>query len=256
MKQFPIELVEAKYRDGIIMLMIGGSQLHGAKLDGTDDTDYYGVFIDHPEKVLGLDIDEHFVFTTGGKKGGNIASDIDITLYSLKKWARLAAKGNPSVLHFLFAPPMETAGKTWPWKEILKQRQLFFAKTHVQQFLGYANAQLDRLQNKRGGKDCNRPYLEEQHGYDTKYAMHLIRLLQEAKEFLETGNITFPRPNKDELITIRTGKYKLFEIRDWADQIEQEVLASIEKSPLPEKVDRTAISKLLAEVYLDFWNEN
>jgi hypothetical protein len=31
------------YPEDLILTFIGGSQLHGAKLDGKDDTDWYGV---------------------------------------------------------------------------------------------------------------------------------------------------------------------------------------------------------------------
>ena len=58
-----------------------------------------------PTKVLGLEREEHFVFTTGGKLGGNGPSDVDVCLYTLIKWAGLAAKGNPSALHFLLLFP-------------------------------------------------------------------------------------------------------------------------------------------------------
>jgi uncharacterized protein len=91
------------YPDNLIQAFIGRSQLHGAKVGGTDDTDWYGVFIEPPAKMIGLDRDEHFVFTTGGKLGGNGPQDVDVCLYSLRKWAGMAAKGNPSALHFVFA---------------------------------------------------------------------------------------------------------------------------------------------------------
>jgi predicted nucleotidyltransferase len=91
------------YPNNVIQAFIGGSQLHGAKVGATDDTDWYGVFIEPPEKMIGLDRDEFFVFTTGGKRGGNGPDDVDVCLYSLRKWAGMAAKGNPSALHFVFA---------------------------------------------------------------------------------------------------------------------------------------------------------
>ena len=75
-------------------------RLAGAKLGATDDTDWYGLYIPPPISVLGLEREEHFVFTTGGKPGGNGPPDVDVCLYTLMKWARLAAKGNPSALHF------------------------------------------------------------------------------------------------------------------------------------------------------------
>src|ERR1700756_890767 len=58
------------YQENLIMACIGGSQAHGAKLGVTDDTDWYGLYIPPPTKLLGLEREEHFVFTTGGKLGG------------------------------------------------------------------------------------------------------------------------------------------------------------------------------------------
>jgi hypothetical protein len=37
--------------------------------------------------------------------------------------------------------------------------------------------------------------------------MHVVRLLHEGIEWMRTGTITLPRPEKDLLITIRTGNY-------------------------------------------------
>lgn len=71
---------------------------------------------------------------------------------------------------------------------------------------------------------------------------------------MEHGRITLPRPNRDELIEIRKGKYSLAEIRDLGAQLESEALAAQATSPLPDSVDRTAISKLLADIHLQFWN--
>jgi predicted nucleotidyltransferase len=242
-----------RHPQNLILSFVGGSQLHGAKLEGTDDTDWYGVFIEPPHLALGIDSEEHFVYTTGGERGGNKPTDTDVCLYSLRKWARLAAKGNPSVLHFLFAP---ATFEHVAWCRFAINPSMFLAKSHLGQFLGYANAQLQRLLNLRGQKDCHRPFLEEQHGYDTKYAMHIIRLLGEAKEYMESGRIMLPRPNADELIAIRNGKYKLFELTEWADTLEREAIAARDKSSLPEKVDRLAISKKLADAYQFFYNWN
>ena len=251
--QFPEDKFASRgfrHANDLIMAFIGGSELHGAKLEGTDDTDWYGVYIEPPELALGIDSDEHFVFTTGGERGGNNPGDVDVCLYSLNKWAHLAAKGNPSVLHFMFAQP---EFQTFAWAQLWMKRDAFLAKSHLNQFLGYANAQLQRLFNQRGQKDCHRPFLEEQYGYDTKYAMHIIRLLGEAKELLETGTITMPRPNVEELRAIRMGKYELNELRGWVDQLEREALAAKGKSTLPEKVDRKAISRLIAAAYRNHW---
>ena len=238
------------YSDQILLSFIGGSQMHGAKIHDTDDTDWYGVFIEPPEKILGTDSYEHFVFTTGGERGGNRSSDTDVCLYSLKKWAHLVCKGNPSVLHFLFAAPVF---EHILWAKMTLKKEVFVAKSHLGAFLGYANAQMSRLLNQRGQKNCHRPFLEEQYGYDTKYAMHITRLLGEARELMETGSITLPRPNKELLIDIRLGKFKLHELVQMNNQLEVEAIAAKEKSPLPETVDRSRISELTAQTYLEYW---
>jgi hypothetical protein len=168
----------------------------------------------------------------------------------LLKWAGLAAKGNPSALHFLFAPLEFT---TDAWEHFSVRPEIFLAKGHVKPFLGFADDQMKRLLGQKGQKNVHRAELEHKHGYDTKYAMHVIRLYGEAKELMENGRITLPRPNRHELIEIRKGKYSLSEIRELGAQLESEALAAQASSPLPDEVDRDAISVLLADTHLRFW---
>jgi len=240
-----------RHQENLIMAYIGGSQAHGAKLGATGDTDWYGLYIPPPNKVLGLVPKEHFVFTTGDKPGGNGPSDVDVCLYTLIKWAGLAARGNPSALHFLFAP---LEFKTDTWQRVAARPELFLAKSHVKPFLGFADDQMKRLLGEKGQKNIHRAELEKIHGYDTKYAMHVIRLYGEAKELMEYGRITLPRPNRDELIEIRKGRYSLAEIQELGRELESEALAAQASSPLPDKVDRDAISSLITDVQLQLWS--
>jgi uncharacterized protein len=238
------------YPDNLIMAFIGGSQLHGAKVEGTDDTDWYGVFIEPPEKIIGLERDEFFVYTTGGKVGGNGPADVDVCLYSLRKWAGMAAKGNPSALHFVFAK--EHFATKW-WKEIAAHSDVFAAKRHLKPFLKFADDQMERLRGRKGQKNIHRAELEEKHGYDTKYAMHVIRLYLEGKEYVQTGKITLPNPRVDLLIAIREGKYKRLEVEQMGKQLEAEAMEAMESSHLPERVDLNAVTKLITGVYTNFW---
>src|SRR5690242_9378320 len=80
------------YSEDLIQLFVGGSELHGAKLAGTDDHDIYGVYIEPPAVALGLDSDEHFVWSTASQHTRNTALDVDVTLYSLRKWPGLPAR--------------------------------------------------------------------------------------------------------------------------------------------------------------------
>lgn len=246
------------YSTGLIMAFIGGSTQHGAKLTETSDTDYYGIFIPPPEKLMGLDPYDSFVFpgdVSHRTRGIRNPDELDISLHSLQKWAGMAAKGNPTVLSFFFATVVYPEANWRPaWESIKAGKSLFLAKTHCIPFVKYAAEQMQRLLGLRGQKNVNRDHLVDQFGYDTKYAMHIIRLLTEAKELMETGRISYPNISVEVLKDIRRGKYKLTEIHEMGEQLRAEALAAQEKSSLPDKVDRAAISQLIAEVHMEFYN--
>lgn len=244
------------FSDRLLTTFIGGSELHGAKVEGTDDSDYYGIYCEPPEKIIGVDRNEHFVFgTRPDGTGHNEAHDIDVCFYGLQKWAALACKGNPSVLHFIFAPPIEIQRfhPHFVWSRLMQQSHIFLARTHIWQFLGYAKGQRERMMGESGQKNCRRQDLVDKFGYDTKYAMHLIRLLGEGKELVDTGQITFPRPNRDFLIRIRLGEFSLAQIEELALQLESEATQAAQKSPLPPGIDRMKVSQAVARAYREHW---
>ncbi len=236
----------------LIHLFIGGSELHGAKVGKTDDTDLYGVYLEDPKDALGLDPQEHFVWSTAGDERRNGPDDVDITLYSLRKWAGMAAKGNATALHFLFAEPQEVDPKAW--KKIQAQREVFLSRGSAKQFLGFADDQFKRLTGEKGsGKKGQRPEYIGKYGYDTKAAMHGLRLLYECLELMAHRRITLPRPEKDLLIEVRSGEWPLDRVLAHAKTLMQEVEEAVASSQLPEKVDRDAISRLIAQIHLDSW---
>ncbi|MGZ4845424.1 MAG: DNA polymerase beta superfamily protein [Candidatus Angelobacter sp.] len=236
----------------LIHLFVGGSELHGAKVGKTDDTDLYGVYIESRELALGLDPREHFVWSTAGDERRNGPDDVDITLYSLRKWAGMAAKGNATALHFLFAEPREVDPKTW--QKIQARSQLFLSRSSAKQFLGFSDDQFKRLTGEKGsGKKGQRPEYIGKYGFDTKAAMHGLRLLYECLELMAHRRITLPRPEKDLLIEVRTGEWPLEKVLSHSKKLANEVEEAVASSPLPERVDRAAISKLVAQVHLEFW---
>lgn len=238
--------------EALVHLFVGGSELHGAKVGLTDDTDVYGVYIEDPEHALGLNSREHFVWSTAGNNRRNGPDDVDVTLYSLRKWAGMAAKGNATALHFLFADPKEVRPQTW--RRIQKNKAVFVSRMSAKQFLGFADSQFKRLTGEKGsGKKGQRPEYIGRYGYDTKAAMHGLRLLYECLELMQHGTITLPRPEKDLLIEVRSGRWELKQVLDHARQLFKAVEAAIAGSPLPEKVDRSVISRLVAQVHLGFW---
>jgi len=250
-----VEQSQFLYLDSLIHLFVGGSELHGAKVKDTDDLDIYGVYLEPPELVLGLDKQDFYVWSTAGNERRNGPDDIDVCLYSLRKWAGLAAKGNPTALHFLFS--RNYALKPEPWEQVLKNQNVFISRQAALQFRGFAEAQVRRLQGIGTGKKGQRHELIGVHGYDIKAAMHVIRLLNEGIELMRSGTITLPRPEKELLITIRTGNYGSLErVLSLANSLFRELEDAQTKSRLPEKVDRAQISKLVSETYIGYWRQS
>jgi len=244
--------------DGLIHLFVGGSELHGAKVGSTDDLDIYGVYIEPPHWKLGIENYPHFVWSTAGNERRNGPDDVDITLYSWTKLAHLMAKGNPTALHFLMAPNL--SGRNDPWETTIRpKRHLFAARSAADKFRGFARAQLHRLKGEGTGKHGQRPEYIGKFGYDTKAAMHIIRLLGEGTEFMQTGQITLPRPEPEHtlLVSIRTGEFgPLEKVLELADEKFTDLAAAEAKSTLPLDVDRNAVSQLVAQNYLKFYTRH
>ncbi len=241
--------------EDVIHLFIGGSELHGAKVGTTDDLDIYGIFMEAPEEVIGLQPRPHFIWSTAGDDRRNGPDDVDITLYSLRRWAHLAAKGNATALHFLFADT--TAAPSLRWNTIQASTHLFLAKHSSEQFLGFAENQRKRILGEAGrGKKGRRPEYECIHGYDSKAAMHCLRLYFECIELMDSGSITLPRPEKEILIEVRQGKYTLDQFNALAADLQAQAISATLTSDLPDFVDQTAISQLIASVHRSYWDQH
>lgn len=239
-------------RGRLIHALVGGSQLHGVKLEGTDDHDIYGVFIESPQCCFWEEF-PHFVSSTAPDSRRNQAGDVDVICYSLRRFARLAAAGNPTILHMLFSPA--DADEVF-WSRVLASRDLFLSKAHARKYKGYADAQLRRMTGDRGrGKHGQRPELEEKFGYDVKAGMHVLRLLHEGIEFVSKGWVTLPRPEpeRSKLIAIRRGEWSEDRVISEANRLMAELDAAAESSPLPAQVDLTAIGKIVTNICLDAW---
>jgi hypothetical protein len=69
---------------------------------------------------------------------------------------------------------------------------------------------------------------------------------------MQKGTITLPRPEKELLIEVRSGAWTFERVLNHAQRLFKEVEDTVASSSLPERVDRAAISRLLAQVHLDF----
>lgn len=93
-----------------------------------------------------------------------------------------------------------------------------------------------------------RAQLEAKHGYDTKHAMHLVRLLRMCLEVLQTGRVVVRRPDADELLAIRRGAWTYDQLVAWADAQDRAIDEAVARSPLPPSADRVRLDALCVEL--------
>ena len=191
--------------DNEILRGVVGSTAHGTAIDGQDDRDEMGVFIEPPENVCGLTPCEHYIYRDKPEGVRSEAGDLDLTLYSLRKFCRLAAQGNPSVVILLWLPDYMT--KTALGAELCVLREAFISRSSGARFLGYLVAQKMKMKGERA-HTVNRPELVAKYGYDTKFAMHALRLGYEGIELLTDRRLTLPvsEPNLTVLRAVRHGE--------------------------------------------------
>ena len=84
---------------------------------------------------------------------------------------------------------------------------------------------------------------------DRKAIMHAVRVCEEAKELLSTGNITFPRPEAPLLLKIRTGELAYKDVEPMIEQGLIDVENYAQKSILPKEPDEAFAKELVKHMY-------
>jgi predicted nucleotidyltransferase len=85
-------------------------------------------------------------------------------------------------------------------------------------------------------------------GYDSKNLMHTLRLLDMAGEIASEGVLRIRRPNRDDLLRVRSGEFAYEDLVARADEQLAAVQAAFEASPLPAQPDRDQVNALLVEI--------
>jgi predicted nucleotidyltransferase len=148
-----------------LLLAVTGSQAYGLAVEGLSDTDYKGVFIAPKSYYLGLKKIEQLegkekqgVFTHKENEKGiskvNFSSDKfpflegnDFVIYELKKYLHLLINANPNIQellwldNYIYLDPLA--------KKLIENRQNFLSKKVKSSYIGYANAQLKKVETHR-----------------------------------------------------------------------------------------------------------
>jgi len=293
---------------GLIFMSLHGSHAYGlARPDS--DLDIRAIYVGSPGELYGFNRREQYDKFT----------EIDMHVYELRKFVRLASECNPNMIELLFLGKDVILYQNPLWEQLYRNRHLFLSKRAADKFCGYAQAQLKRIKGHkkwitnpqsenppsqedftrrvyqevgfepgRGinpsarssveiydkdaykgahkkwkqywhwkkNRNTERAELEEKFGYDTKHAMHLLRLLRMGKEILETKDLIVNRRGIDDqdLLAVRKGTYPYLEVLKAADILMREIEELREESDLPKKPDLEYIEEILMNTYNLSWN--
>ena len=100
----------------------------------------------------------------------------------------------------------------------------------------------------RQNRNPARAELERKFGYDTKHAMHLLRLLKMGAEILETGQVHVYRPDREWLIAVRNGLLTYEELLELTKAYEGRLGELYDRSSLADEPDSEAAEELVMEL--------
>ncbi len=168
----------------------------------------------------------------------------DLTIFGIVKFFQLAMENNPNVIDSLFTPANCVLHSTRVGNLVRENRRLFLHRGAWPKFKGYAYSQLHKIAVKEPrGK---RAEIVAKHGYDTKFAYHVVRLLGEAEQILVEGDIDLQRDN-DRLKAIRRGEWTEDRLRKWAADKEVDLERAYAESKLPAAPDESKLRDLLLQ---------
>jgi len=335
-----------------------GSHSYGTNTP-TSDLDLRGIAIPPRDYPLGFLHNFEQVVQTG---------DVDLTVFELRKFFRLAADSNPNALEILFTDPSDHLYVHPLMERLLANKELFLSRRVYTTFSGYARGQLARIRGHREwllhpptkaperqefglpertvipadqlaaaqagirkkldswewrelenldpdvrlalqleverrlaeitlwgqdemperlmraaaasiGYDTNfielldrerrykaaanhwqqyqdwqrnrnpaRSELEAKFGFDTKHAMHLVRLTRSCRELLTEGVLRVRRLDAQELLEIRGGAWTFDQLMEYADREDSELRELVKSSPLPAHPDRVKLNQICVEM--------
>ena len=235
--------MERWIEDNLIFLGVSGSVAYGTNTSESD-IDYRGATIPTKDYLFGLKRFEQF----------NDDAE-DKVIYSIQKLFKLLLESNPNILELLFLPEDCIIKSSNAYIKILNNRSIFLSIRAARTFGGYADAQFKKMSRMRAkiegfgkldtvtSKDFNHLV-----NFDTKNAMHLIRLLNSGKSLVSTGVFEVRSSIREILLDIRNGKYSYGEVLEMYEDYRSEFESACENSPLPTKPNFDMANMLCIEL--------
>ena len=235
-----------------------GSQAYGCSLDSSD-LDIYGFCVPPLDMIFPHLHGEILDFGTQHQRFGvyqehhliNGDVNYDISIYSIVKYFNLLMQNNPNMADSLWVYDEDVITQTKISKLVRDNRKMFLHRGAFHRYREYARGQLHRIKNKNGHENEKRAASIRAFGYDTKYALHCLRLMGEVEQILATGDFDIKRDSKY-LLEVRQGKFTLDELEIEFNRLDAEMLTAYENSKLQDAPDEHAIKKLLLNCIEEF----
>jgi hypothetical protein len=214
---------------GVAFCAVVGSRAHGLE-SPESDVDRRGFFLAGAAVQFSLD----------GPPDQIVHDGDQLCFWEAAKFVRLALKANPTVLESLFSPVVEFA--TPRAQALLDARDMFLSQRAYATFMGYADAQFEKMQRARdrGG------------AFKWQHAMHLIRLLQAGIDLVRAGRLEIEvgEPQRDELLAIKQGERSWEDVTRLRCALVEEFADAFRATPLPEQPDEAAAERWLIDTRL------
>ena len=211
-----------------------GSVAYGVSSD-TSDMDVYGICMPPKDMVFPHLAGEIMGFGTQIKRFESwqehhvaaMDKSWDFQILGIVKFFQLAMENNPNIIDSLFTPRRCVLSSTSIGEYLREHRTDFLHKGSWHKFKGYAYSQLNKIRTKTPtGK---RAELVEAHGFDVKFAYHVVRLLLEVEQILVAKDIDLER-DREQLKAIRRGEWTLPQLDEWAQTKEKQLEALYHES--------------------------
>jgi predicted nucleotidyltransferase len=237
--------------ESVAYLTIMGSEAYGVS-SGDSDKDVYGFCIPPKDDVFphlrgeilgfGRQINrfeqwqEHHI--------QDEKTEYDFAVFSIVKYFQLAMENNPNMLDSLYTPQRCVLHTTQIGQMVRDSRTMFLHKGCVPKLKGYAYSQLHKMDIKNPEPGSKRAEDIEKHGYDTKFAYHVVRLLLQCEQILVEHDLDLER-HREQLKAIRRGEWTVEQIKDFFQSKEKHLEDLYHSSTLPYKPDEDKIKQLL-----------
>jgi predicted nucleotidyltransferase len=185
---------------------------------------------------------QHHVFDPSARSGKG--REYDLQIYNIVKYVQLCMECNPNMIDSLFTHETCVLHCTQVGQILRENRRKFLHQGICDRFKGYAYAQVHKMQTKEPEEGTKRAALIERFGLDTKFAYHIVRLLNEAEQLLLEGDLDLQR-NREQLKSIRRGEWSLEQILEYFEQKRVALEEIRARSSLPPAPDEDAIRDLL-----------